>query len=141
MSTFSRIGLILGVLFIIDSVVYLALQSDEQGFALILFTGIGFAYLGCYSLLAVRKARRQAAAEEGPGEPHIGPTIWPLVFAVSAVVMVVGILVTPVILVIGGILFVVAAVGWISAARKQWRHVDGHDGHDAGEHAASTAEH
>jgi cobalamin synthase len=135
-STFSRIGLILGVLFLIDSFVYLGLQSNKQGFVLILFTGVGFAYLGCYALLAVRKARHEAA-EEGLGEPHVGPTIWPLVFAVSAVVMVVGILVTPVILVIGGILFVVAAVGWISAARKQW-HVEGHD---SGEHASSTAEH
>ena len=137
MSTFARIGLIIGALFVIDSVVYLSLQHDKQGFVLILFAGLGFAYLGCYALLAVRKAKRQTQAEEGVGEPHVGPTIWPLVFAVSAVVMVVGILVTPVILVIGGILFVVAAVGWITAARKQW-HVEGHE---AGEHAPSAAEH
>jgi hypothetical protein len=141
MSTLARLGLILGVLFVIDSAVYLAVQNDKQGFVLILFAGLGFAYFGCYALLSVRKAKRQTAAEEGLGEPHVGPTIWPLVFAVSAVVMAVGILVTPVILVIGGILFVVAAVGWISAARKQWHHVDGHGAGDAGEHAASTAEH
>ena len=67
----------------------------------------------------------------------MGPTIWPLVFAVSAVVIAVGILVTPVILVIGGILFVVAAVGWITAARRQW-HVEGHE---PGEHAPSAVEH
>jgi hypothetical protein len=137
MSTFSRIGLIIGVLFVIDSFVYLALQNDKQGFVLILFAGVGFAYFGLYTLLSVRKAKREVAAEEGSGEPHVGPTIWPLVFAVSAVVMVVGILVTPVILVLGGILFVAAAVGWISAARKQW-HVDGHD---AGDHAPSAAGH
>jgi len=137
MRTFARLGLILGVLFVIDSVVYLALQKDKQGFVLILFVGVGFAYLGLYALLSVRRARRSTTAEEGLGEPHVGPTIWPLVFAVSAVVMTIGILVTPVILVIGGILFVAAAVGWISAARKQWHPRD----HGAGEHAPSAAEH
>jgi len=140
MGTFSRIGLILGALFVIDSFVYLALQHDKQGFTLILFAGLGFAYLGLYALLSVRKARRQAAAEgEELGEPHIGPTIWPFVFAVSAVVITIGILVTPVILVLGGILFVVAAVGWIAAARRQW-HVEGHDGGDHGT-PAPTVEH
>jgi len=136
MSTFGRLGLILGLLFVIDSFVYLALQNDKQGWVLIMFAGLGFAYLGCYALLAVRRAKRETAAEE-LGEPHVGPTIWPLVFAVSAVVIAVGILVTPVILVIGGILFVVAAVGWITAARRQW-HVEGHE---PGEHAPSAAEH
>jgi len=138
MRTFARIGLILAVLFVIDSFVYLALQKDKQGFVLILFVGLGFGYMALYSWTSVRKAKRQAAAEEGLGEPHVGPTIWPLVFAVSAVIITIGILVSPIILVLGGIVFVAAAVGWITAARKQWQHVEGHD---AGDHAATTAEH
>jgi cobalamin synthase len=137
MSVFSRLGLIMGALFVVDSFVYWALQSDKQGFALILFAGLGLIYLGVYALLAVRKAGRPAAGEEGPGEPHIGPTIWPLVFAVSAVVMVIGILVTPAILVVGAILFVAAAIGWILAARRQWHA----GGHGEEEHASSTTGH
>src|SRR5439155_3573487 len=93
---FSRIGLIFGGAFVVDAIVYWITQNNEQGLSLLAMTAAGFAYMGIYAALALRKAGREAAAEAGEEEePHIGPAIWPAVFAVAAVGLTFGILVAP----------------------------------------------
>jgi hypothetical protein len=125
MNVFARLGLVLGGLFAVDTVVYWSLQHEHVGASLLAMTAVGFAFLGLYASTALRKARKEAepVAEE---EPHVGPTIWPAVFALSAVGLALGILVAPWLLVVGGLLFAAAGAGWTAETRRQWRH-DGHD--------------
>lgn len=56
------------------------------------------------------------------GEPHVGPTIWPLVFALSMVPMVVGAVGSRWVLVVGAIVFVGAGAGWLLDVQRQWQH-------------------
>ena len=66
-------------------------------------------------------------------EPHIGPTIWPLVFAVSAVGLVLGTVAFRWALLPGAILFVLASVGWVLDVHRQWHHhAAGLSGHGSG---------
>jgi len=51
---------------------------------------------------------------------HIGPTIWPFVFSIAALLLVVGIVGIRWILIPGGILFAGAAAGWFRDIRQQW---------------------
>jgi predicted membrane channel-forming protein YqfA (hemolysin III family) len=132
---FARIGFFLGLFFVIDAPVYLLTQHEHEGFTLIAMTAVGFAYLGLYAALSMRKAKRQVAREAaGVGaeeieEPHIAPTIWPVVFALSAVGFTAGVLAAHWLLIVGGVLFVAAAVGWAADARRQWRHPEHQPSH------------
>ncbi len=66
-------------------------------------------------------------------EPHVGPTIWPLVFAVSAIGLVLGAVAVRWALLPGAILFVVASVGWVLDVHRQWHHhAAGLAGHGSG---------
>jgi hypothetical protein len=66
-------------------------------------------------------------------EPHVGPTIWPLVFAVSAIGLVLGAVAVRWALVPGAILFVLASVGWVLDVHRQWHHhAAGLSGHGSG---------
>jgi hypothetical protein len=137
-SVFARLCLVLGGLFAIDAVVFWWLQEEEVGTALLAMTACGFAFLGLYAGASLRKARRtEEPAEEE--EPHVGPTIWPAVFALSAVGLALGILVAPWLLVVGGALFAAAGIGWTAETRRQWRHDEGH-GATAATHAESGDE-
>jgi hypothetical protein len=121
MTFLQRLGLVLFVLFVADAVVYWALQKPEYiGTTMIAMTGVGFCFIALYAFTAVRKARRQ---EQMPvsGEPHVRGTIWPAVFALSAVGFTLGVLVTPWLLIVGGALFVAAAAGWATETRRQWK--------------------
>lgn len=140
MKAFSRLGLIFGGAFAVDAIVYWITQNNAQGLSLLAMTAAGFAYLGIYAALSLRKAGREAAAEAGEEqEPHIGPTIWPAVFALSAVGLTLGVLVAPWLLIVGGVIFVAAAVGWATDTRRQWRTDEHHPapvghGSDSGGH-------
>jgi hypothetical protein len=125
MNVVSRLGLVLLVIFGADSVVYWYMQHEHEAFGLLIMTAVSFGILGLYAALSLRAARRGAgaaaeAAEEE--EPHIGPTIWPFVFSISAALITVGILALRWVLVPGALVFAAAAVGWIREARMQWRH-------------------
>jgi hypothetical protein len=66
-------------------------------------------------------------------EPHVGPTIWPLVFAVSAIGLVLGAVAVRWALLPGAILFVLASVGWVLDVHRQWHHhASGLSGHGSG---------
>ena len=121
MTFLQRLGLVLFVLFVADAVVYWSLQKPEYiGTTMIAMTGVGFGFIALYAFTAVRKARRQ---EQVPlaEEAHVRGTIWPAVFALSALGFTLGVLVTPWLLIVGGALFVAAAAGWTVETRRQWK--------------------
>ena len=103
--------------------IYGITNKEYEGFPLLLMTAGGFVLLAVWALRRFRRAERESAAEgEGVGEPHVGPTIWPLVLALSAIAFVLGVLGAKWLFVLGGVLFVVAAAGWFMDVRRQWRH-------------------
>lgn len=122
----------LGIFLIIDGVLYGLHSRDIDGVVLILTVAGGALVIGSYLIRGVHRASVVREAEPGEGvtetEPHVEPTIWPLVFAVSMIGLVVGALGATWALVEGGILLVVALVGWALDVRRQWQH----------HHAAST---
>jgi hypothetical protein len=74
-----------------------------------------------------------AAETAADAEPHVGPTIWPLVFAVSAIGLVLGAVAVRWALLAGAILFVLAGVGWVLDVHRQWHHhAAGLSGHGSG---------
>ena len=125
MNLIYRLGLVLLVIFGADSVVYWYTQHEHEGFALLMMTAVGFGILGLYATLSLRAARRGSGEGTEAGEeeePHVGPTIWPFVFSISAALITVGLLAMHWVLVPGALVFAAAAIGWIREARMQWRH-------------------
>jgi hypothetical protein len=132
MKPVSRILVGLALFLAIDSTVYLLTAHEYTGGPLIAATAISFCYLGWVLWRTTRRAQREIAKEEHPTEvgavelEHVGPTIWPVGFAVAAVVLAVGLAVLPLLLIPGGIVFVASAVGWTMDVRGQHAHHDGH---------------
>lgn len=128
MSLFSRTFMGLGAFLIVAGVVYGVVARDYQGLTLSLTVAGGALLFGAYGVSVLRRARRTlATAPVRPGsaaddEPHVGPTIWPLVFAVSCIGLVVGAVSNRWALLPGGIVFVVASVGWVLDIHRQWHH-------------------
>lgn len=125
MRLMSRIFTGLGVFLLIDAIVYTIHSRDYDGLALILTTAGGGLLIGSYLLQSMQRA--QATLAEHPEgiteeEPHVEPTIWPLVFAVSMIGLVIGAVGSRWVLVIGVIVLVIALVGWALDIRRQWRH-------------------
>ena len=58
-------------------------------------------------------------------EVHVGPTIWPFGFAIAAVIIALGLIVTPWLLILGAIAFALAAAGWL----RDVAHSRAHAGH------------
>ena len=56
--------------------------------------------------MVARREARAPTAEEA--EVHVGPTIWPFGFAIAAVLIALGLVVSPWILILGAIAFVAA---------------------------------
>jgi hypothetical protein len=98
-----------------------------------LTTAGGALLFGGYLAQAMQRAAAVQVSEGASahqGEPHVGPTIWPLVFALSMVPLVVGALGSRWLLVVGGAVFVVAGVGWLLDVQRQWQtHYGGQGAH------------
>ncbi|MBO0773218.1 MAG: cytochrome c oxidase subunit 4 [Actinobacteria bacterium] len=142
MTLFARIGMILGAFLIVAGLIYGAVtglmgpQKEWEGFTLILTVAGGALLIGSYFTRAVQRARERLAAEAagagaGDSEPHVAPTIWPLIFALSMIGLVIGAVESRWALVGGGVLLVAALAGWSLDIRRQWRHHD----HTAGSEA------
>lgn len=117
-----------GVLFFLVAGFAYALTGDvENGFPLLMVAAIGVALLGGYIYLAVRRAEYAEAAggeTHEEIEPHIGSTIWPFGYALSAVGFVLGFLVSSPLYALGGALFFAATAGWFADVRRQWHHAE-----------------
>ena len=132
MKPLSRILVGLALFLAVDSAVYLITAHEFTGGPLIASTAISFFYLGWVLWRVTRRAQREIEQEAHPTEvgavelEHVGPTIWPVGFAVAAVVLAVGLAVLPVLLIPGGIVFVASALGWTMDVRGQHAHHDAH---------------
>jgi hypothetical protein len=132
MKPVSRILVGLSLFLAVDSAVYLITAHEFTGGPLIAATAISFSYLGWVLWRTTRRAQREIANEAHPAEvgavelEHVGPTIWPVGFAVAAVVLAVGLAVLPLLLIPGGIVFVASTVGWATDVRSQHAHHDAH---------------
>lgn len=116
----------LGIFLIIDGILYGLASRDIDGLVLLLTVAGGALVIGSYFVRGVHRA--EAAQAAGPSatvaetEPHVAPTIWPLIFAVAMIGLVLGALGQTWALVEGGILLVVALAGWALDVRRQWQH-------------------
>jgi hypothetical protein len=129
MSLLAKIFGALGVFVVIDFAVYWWHSYENEGALLLLAVALGALLVGGYLYRDVRRSRT-AAREPGAGEledeePHVGPTIWPVLMAVAMVGLVVGALGATWALVEGAVLLVVALVGWALDVRRQWQHHHG----------------
>jgi hypothetical protein len=135
MRLLGRIFLAFGVFLVVAGVVYGIHSREYQGLTLMLTTAGGALLFGGYLSQALQRATAIGAAGRAAppeGEPHVGPTIWPLVFALSMVPLVVGTLGSRWVLAVGAAVFVVAGVGWLLDVQRQWRaHYGGEHGHPA----------
>jgi len=106
----------IGLFLAIAAAVYWLTASEPIGTTTLAVAGLTFVLLGILVRVEAKRAR-----EEGEGEEelvHVGPTIWPLVFALASVVLALGIIVTPWFFVLGGFLFVASAAGWLRAVTR-----------------------
>ena len=55
-------------------------------------------------------------------EVHVGPTIWPFGFAIAAVIIALGLIVTPWLLILGAIAFALSAAGWLRDVARSRAH-------------------
>jgi len=124
-SLYSRVALGLSVFLGVAGIVYALTARESIGILLLLIASACFGYVGLYVRRAVRAASAEAPGVAVPGEmeePHIESTIWPFVFSLAGVGLVLGAVLTPWLLVVGAVLFVAAAVGWFRDVGRQWGH-------------------
>jgi hypothetical protein len=119
MSTVSRICLSLAGFLAIAGSVYGLTSHERAGTTLLLAAAATFCFLGLVSRMV---ARDEAGSETEEMEVHVAPTIWPLGFAVAAVIIAFGLVITPWILIVGAIAFVLSAVGWIRDVARSRAH-------------------
>jgi uncharacterized membrane protein len=141
MPSLSRTQRWLALFLIVDAGVYIATAREWTGGPMLVATALAFAYLALVIGASVRRAAKAHAAQ--PSEDvgaveleHVGPTIWPAVFALSAILLSVGAAVVRWLLIPGGLLFVAAALGWAADIRQQHRH---HDEHSGAEHPGAVS--
>jgi hypothetical protein len=143
MRLFSRIFTGLGAFLIVMGIVYALVAKEYEGGTEMLTVAGGGLLIGVYLARAVQRARATVAAQAagaapaGDDEPHVPPTIWPLVFALSTIGIVLGSVGPRWVLAAGAAVLVVALVGWSLDVRRQWRHHD----HAAGVGAAHGGAH
>ncbi len=122
----------LGVFIIVSGVVYGVLAKEYEGLTLMLTTAGGALLVGSYLIQGVHRAqeeRNQGAPEPSDEEPHVEPTIWPLVFSLSMIGLVLGAVAARWILAPGLVLLLVSLLGWALDVRRQWQH---HHAHGSG---------
>ena len=116
MRTFSRICMALGTFLLVAGIVYGLTSHEPAGTAALLVAAVTFWFLG---VVARRVALGETAeTEHADEEIHIGPTIWPFGFAISAVIIGLGLVVSPWLLIPGGIGFALCAAGWLRDVRR-----------------------
>src|SRR4029453_18081142 len=105
-------------------------RHPRHGAPLLLVGWVAFFYLGMVARGRVRDASRPeggggAPDEVSEAEAHVAPTIWPFGFSIAAVMLALGLVVSRWLLVVGGAVFVLAAVGWFRDVARQHHHAHG----------------
>jgi len=144
MNLFSRIFMGLGAFLIVMGIIYGLFGSEHEGPVEMLVVAGGALLIGTYLVRAVQRARASVAAQAAGAvpsaadtEPHVPPTIWPLVFALSTIGIVLGSVGPRWVLAVGAVVLVLSLVGWSLDVRRQWSHHD----HAAGVGAAHGGAH
>jgi len=110
MATVARICLLLAAFLVVAGSVYGLTGHELGGTTLLLVASATFCFLG---LVSRSVGGRSPESEAGPeAEAHVEPTIWPFGFSLAAVMLMLGIVVTPWLFVAGGLAFAVSAGGW-----------------------------
>jgi hypothetical protein len=118
-----RIVLGLAIFVLVAGAVYYVSADEWRGSVMLIVLGIAFVYLTLVFRGALRRASVPAPSEtmeEEVAEPHVGPTIWPFVFSLAAVLLVVGLVGLHWMVIPGVILLVGAAAGWFFDIKHQW---------------------
>jgi Cytochrome c oxidase subunit IV len=110
MNTLSRICLGLAAFLAVAGVIYGFTAHEPAGTTELLIASVTFGFLSVVLRMAYRRAPAEGVEE---AEVAVAPTIWPLGFALSGLVIVVGLIVTPWIVVVGGVGFALSAAGWL----------------------------
>jgi hypothetical protein len=111
----------------VAGLVYLFTSYEWRGSVMLLVLAVAFVYVGLVLRGAFRRASVPATPEAMATEgvtvesEHIGPTIWPFVFSIAALLLVIGIVGIHWVIVPGAIVFLGAAAGWFSDIRRQHR--------------------
>jgi len=127
MRLLSRIFLWLGVFLVAAGISYGLHSGDYDGLTLLVTTAGCALLVGSTMVRSLRGTSVAGAADDhnlsvAHSEPHVGPTIWPLVLSVSMIGLVVGAITSPWVLLVGGVVLVVAGVGWVLDVHHQWLH-------------------
>lgn len=124
MGTAARICALLGLFLLIAGAVYGLTSHEPAGASLLLIAAGTFGFVA----LVVRSVARRTPEAESPSqaEVHVAPTIWPFGFSVAAVVLMLGIVVTPWLFALGGLAFALSAAGWFRDVARSRGHADGH---------------
>ena len=111
MSTLSRVCLGLAVFLVVTGGVYGLTSHEHAGTTELLVSAVTFCFLGVLlRLLGAHEAEGEAVQE---AEIQVTPTIWPFGFAISGVILVVGLIVSQWIVILGGLAAAVSATGWL----------------------------
>jgi Cytochrome c oxidase subunit IV len=120
------IALGLAIFLAVAGTVYATTAYEWRGTVMLLVCAVAFLYIALVLRGAVRRAsvpgtqERMATEEHVVESEHIGPTIWPFVFSLAALLLVVGVVGLHWVLIPGAILFAGAAAGWFRDIKLQW---------------------
>jgi hypothetical protein len=122
MKPLSRICLGLAIFLAVTGTVYGLTSHEPAGTMLLGVAALTFLFL----FLVLRSASSRASEEEqAEDELQIGPTIWPLGFALSGAVIAIGVIVAPWVVVVGVLGFAICAWGWLREVTRS--HAGAHD--------------
>jgi hypothetical protein len=135
MRSAGRIFMALAGMAVVAGVVYALAAKELAGAVMLTVFSVALLYIatvlehaGPYDRAEVDE---EAEPELGP-EHMLGPSWWPLVMAVGAGILLIGLKFAPIVMAIGAGVFLLSAIGWFVQVGHQ--HAD-HDSHAPGGHA------
>ena len=111
MSTLSRICLGLALFLVVTGGVYGFTSHEHAGTTELLVSAVTFCFLGV--ILRLIGAREAEGQPEEEAEIQVAPTIWPCAVALSGVILAVGLIVSPWLVILGGVVAALSAAGWL----------------------------
>jgi hypothetical protein len=111
----------LAIFLLVAGTVYGLTSHEDAGTTLLLVGGLTFGFL---AFVTRRIAKHEPEEAEPEGEIEVLPTIWPLVFSLSAVLLMLGVIVSPWLFAVGGAVFLLAAAGWVRDVARARAHTE-----------------
>jgi hypothetical protein len=111
MTTLSRICLGLALFLVVTGGAYGLTSHEHAGTTELLVSAVTFCFLGI--ILRFVASREAGGEPEEEAEIEVAPTIWPFAFAISGVILAVGLIVSQWIVILGGLVAALSAAGWL----------------------------